>query len=218
MLGQVTLAANANRDGLGLGRRYSADVRAIEGPRGRQADAHAIRAGFAGPNDTLGRPSFDYVKSGDVIRVGLFLDAVFSAPPIASFRGALGNNANLRLVRIDQSQLGSGITGYAGTLVVDVQALNDFNKLDDVVRLVAGIAQGAGLSVLMGSTRGEFISKVESTGGNVTPSITPPGSAGGTVSDIGESISGFVGGLAQSPVTLAVILGAAVILVIAAKK
>jgi len=175
------------------------------------AGMQASSYGFSG----IQRPTYDYVRNGDVIRVSVFLDAVFSVPPIGAFRSALASNSHLRLISLDQSQLGTLVTGYAGALIVTVQALNDFSKLDDVTRLVAGIAQGAGLAVLINSTRGEFVSQVEDTGGTVTPTIpgpstNQPGSA--------PDFSGFFKGLTSSPVTLAVIVGGAVLLLAAMKK
>lgn len=194
---------------------------AIQGISSAQAAAQRGGAfnGFQGLGAQDNRPSYDYVRAGDVIRIRLFLDAVFTTPPIDAFRNRLANAGGVRLVNLDQSGLGSLISGYAGALVVEVQATSDFSRLDDVTRLVAGVAQGAGLSVLIGSTRGEFVSKVEATGGNVPSNIPAPGSNNPNgANDVSKALSDFFSNLTKSPVTLAVILGAAVVLVIAAKK
>lgn len=157
------------------------------------------------------RPTFDYVKAGDVIRIRLMLDTAFAGLRLDEFRNAIGSNANVRLVSIDASQLGMLISGYSGPLVVTVQALSDFSRLDDVTRLVAGIAQASGLNVLINTTRGEFISKVEQTGGEVQPSIeeNKPGAS--------DTVSRFVDNLTASPISLAVIIGGVVLLAFMAK-
>lgn len=178
------------------------------------AGIQASSYGFSG----IQRPTYDYVRAGDVIRVSVFLDAVFSVPPIGAFRSAIASNSHLRLISLDQSQLGTLITGYAGALLVTVQALNDFSKLDDVTRLVAGIAQGAGLSVLINSTRGEFVTQVEDTGGSVAPTLPGPGASSGASSGVSAGVSDFFSSLTSSPVTLAVIVGGAVLLLAAMKK
>ena len=158
------------------------------------------------------RPSIDYVRAGDVIRVNLVWKRATQwftfdmAPIYTAFKGALGNAFNV----VAMSPVESWAPG--GTISVDVQTRGDFSRLADVVSVVANRAQSAGLSVDVASTRGEFISKVETTGGTPEPTIRDPR----------EQPSGgfedFFNNLTKSPVTLAVILGAAVVLVIAAKK
>ncbi len=175
-------------------------------------------SGLAGPEQNA-RPSLDYVRAGDVIRIQLYLDAGFSTPNIAGLRNAIAGNTHLRLVNLDSSQLATVLGGYTGALIVEVQALNDFSKVDDVVTYMAGIAQGAGLSVLISETRGGFVSQVEQTAGTVPSNIPAPGATGASgAGGTGEAISNFFSNLTQSPTTLALILGAAVVLVIAAKK
>lgn len=171
-----------------------------------------------GDSGTASRPTFDYVRAGDVARISLALDTAFAGLNTSAFRQALGASGHVRVVNMDSSGLGTVITGYVGNLIVDVQPLNDFAHLDDLVRYVAGVAQQAGLNVLLSSTRGDFVSKVEDTSGNVPATIPAPGNVPGTGNSATDAISNFFSGLTQSPTTLAVILGAAVILVIAAKK
>jgi hypothetical protein len=169
------------------------------------------------PFGSLGdsRPAVDYVRSGDVIRIVLLLDTSFSGLQLDAFRNYLANLSALRIVNLDASGLGTVLTGYSGNLIIEVQARSDFSKLDDVTRLVAGTAQSAGLNVLLSSSRGEFVSKVEDTGGNVPSNIPAPNQ---TSSGLGNSLSTFASGLTSSPVTLAVIVVGVVVLVIAAKK
>lgn len=164
--------------------------------------------GFSG----IERPTYDYVRGGDVIRVLLNLDTAFAGLNVTPFRTALANSRGLRLVSLDQSQLGSVITGYAGPLIVTVQTLNDFARLDDVTRLVAGLAQQSGLHVLLNSSRGEFITQVEDTGGKVAPTITDQSGNKPSENDLGSSFKYFFDSLTSSPVTLAVIIGGVVIL------
>lgn len=166
-----------------------------------------------GDTGTAARPTFDYVRNGDLVRVSLLLDTSFSGLNTDAFRQALGASGHVRVVNMDSSRLSTIIGGYSGTLIVDVQPLNDFSHLDDLLRWVAGVAQSSGLPVVISSSKADFVSKVEDTGGSVNSGIPAPGAGGN-----GNALSNFFGGLAQSPTTLAVILGAAVILVIAAKK
>jgi len=172
--------------------------------------------GFSGPEEL--RPSFDYVRAGDLVRVRLFLDAQFGgAPPVGTFRTSIGLRS-MRVVQIDQSGLSSFINGYSGPLIVEVQPLVDFARLDDLVRLVAGTGQQSGLKVLISGTRGEFVSKVETTAGQLPSTIPAPSAPGSPPAPLGDSLGGFFQGLTSSPVTLAVTLTAVVLLVIAAKK
>lgn len=154
-----------------------------------------------------GRPTFDYVRAGDLIRVRLSYGAALYFGDSSIFpklRTQVGNTFNL--VRMDTAQ-----TNWfgGGTVLIDLQPRIDFARLNDVVATVAGMAQNAGLSVDVPNTHGEFVAKVEETNGQVPLSIPAPGNSGG---QSGFSFGGFLGGLTSSPVTLAVILVAVVIL------
>jgi len=172
-------------------------------------------AGLSGLGD-VSRPSVDYVKAGDVIRVNVVWSRatdwfVFDMTPIYNaFRDALGRTFNVMAV--------SPLTNWTpgGTIVVDVQVRGDFSRLNDVVSIVAHEAQAAGLGVNVAQTRGEFISKVETTGGTSPPTIRDPNKTNDDTAS--KKIEDFFNSLTSSPVTLAVILGTAVVLVIAARK
>ncbi len=176
-------------------------------------------SGFSGLGETRidasyfnQRPSVDYVKAGDVIRVNVVWNRATgwfvtdTASIYAAFRAKLSGAFNVAAMSPAENWT------PGGTIAVDVQTRGDFSKLADVVSIVASNAQSAGLSVDVARTRGEFVSKVEETGGTPTPTIRDPRE------QQSSSIESFFSNLTQSPVTLAVILGAAVILVIAAKK
>ncbi len=166
------------------------------------------------------RPTVDYVKAGDVVRVYVFYSAglYFSSTTIpAAFVQNLRSAFNI--VRAPSSA-----PGGERAWIVDVQPRSDYNQLGDVVSVVLNAAQRAGLNVNAGASYGQFVSQVE-TGGTVPPVSLPTPSpdsdaVGRTVWDTptGDSISNFISSLTKSPVTLAVIAGAAVLLVIAAKK
>lgn len=178
----------------------------------------AAYAGLSGLGETridasyFERPSVDYVKAGDVIRVNVVWTRandwfVFDTASIYNaFRNALGRTFNVSAM----SPVENWTPG--GTIAVDVQTRGDFSRLNDVVSIVASNAQSAGLSVDVSRTRGEFVSKAETTGGAPVPTIRDPREQSGS------GIESFFNNLTQSPVTLAVILGAAVVLVIAAKR
>lgn len=179
--------------------------------------------GFAGLGATDDRPTIDYVKAGDVIRVYVAIDAGLyfgSSSFSATFVNRLKSAFNL--VK-PPTGVGGGVFSNTTGWVVDLQPRSDYAKLSDVVAVVLHEAQESGLNVNVSQSYGQFVSKVETAG--VTPPITlpTPGLPLGTQAapqqpGIGDGLSNFFGGLTQSPVTLAVILGAAVVLVIAAKK
>lgn len=161
------------------------------------------------------RPSYDYVKKGDVIRVSLAVYATGAASlDISNFRARLGSNSSVALLQIDTSDFRGVYIAYTGHLIVDVQARNDFAKLDDVVRLVAGIAQGSGLSVVAQDTRGEFVSRVEDSGGKIDPTIRPPASDDTNSSALDK----WFKDLQSSPMSLALIIGGAALLLFAVKR
>lgn len=108
-----------------------------------------------------------------------------------------------------------------GSMRLRVKVLTDgYANASDAASVVAGAAAALGYNVT-GST-GVLVSAAPSgsgapvpTSGQVfDPSTAPNSNQGGGVSD---SVSQFFDNLTKSPTTLAVILGAAVILVIAAK-
>lgn len=149
----------------------------------------ATIAGFSGLGE-LGqasdpRPTYDYVRSGDVLRIALNLDTSFGGYDASAFRNALASSGHLALVNLDQSQVGTILTGHTGQIIATVQALNDFSHLADVLSYVAGLAQSSGLYVLLNSSRAEFVSKVEQSGGNIAPTIPgPPGPQGDPASSL----------------------------------
>lgn len=164
------------------------------------------------------RPSVDYVRAGDVIRVYIAIN------PGLYFGG--GNEAAAFMNQIKQSlnvvHAPTDASGYFGSRawVVDVQPRSDYARLADVTSIVLSVAQAAGLSVNTGTSYAQFVSKVESTGTTPPTTLPTPGANLPTGADGGPlaPVTNFLSGLTQSPVTLAVILGAAVVLVIAAKK
>lgn len=171
-----------------------------------------LQAGFTGLGDAA--QVVDYVRAGDVIRVSVAwyratASWVFDPTPIyTSFKAKLGTNFNVVAMQPTSYWLPGGV------IVVDIQTRGDFSRLNDVVSIVASNAQSAGLDVNVSATRGEFVSRAQTTGGNLPNTLPDPK----TDNSAGKSVEDFIGNLTSSPVTLAVILGAAVVLVIAAKK
>jgi len=161
------------------------------------------------------RPTIDYVKAGDVIRVYVAIDAglYFGGGDIgAKFQQELAKAFNVVRAPSDAS-------GFFGSRawVVDVQPRSDYNRLQDITSVVLHAAQAAGLNANPGVSYGQFVSKVETTGTTPPTTLPTPGAPASNTGS-GDGLANFFSGLTQSPVTLAVILGAAVILVIAAKK
>lgn len=163
------------------------------------------------------RPTIDYVKAGDVIRVyiainpGLYFGGSDEA---AKFRFEIAKAFNVVRAPTDAS-------GFFGSRawVVDVQSRSDYSQLTHAVSVVLNAAQNSGLSVNAGTSYGQFVSKVETTGTTPATTLPTPGAAiPGDNDGNANPLGNFFSGLTQSPVTLAVILGAAVVLVIAAKK
>lgn len=175
------------------------------------------------------RPYFDYVRTGDVIRVQVFLDAAalgYGATEFNRFHNTMISQPAFELLATDASQL--SFLHNDGPLIVDVRSRMDRAHLSDVVGDVAHIAYLAGFSVLTSSTRGEFASRVPDEGGGAQPVNTTipapsgstyysPGSAGPSAKGPLDSIGDFVKRLAEQPVTLSLIIGGLVVLVIAAK-
>lgn len=189
-------------------------IQSLQAERQRAAYTGLGALGSTAPNV---RPTVDYVRAGDVLRVYIAIDAglYFGSSSFANtFVNRLKNSFN---VLNAPTAVGGGIVVKATGWVIDVQPRSDYSKLRDAVSVVLGDAQAAGLNVNAGLSYGQFISKVEDAG--VTPPVTLPAPATpGTNNTVIGAVGGFFDNLTQSPVTLAVILGAAVILVIAAKK
>lgn len=160
------------------------------------------------------RPTVDYVRAGDVIRVyiainpGLYFGGSDEA---ARFKDKV--SAVFNVVRAP-SDAGSVFGSRAW--VVDVQPRSDYAQLNHAVSVVLNAAQNAGLNVNAGTSYGQFVSKVDVTGTTPITDLPTPGAQIPGAS--GDGITNFFSGLTQSPVTLAVILGAAVVLVMMAKK
>lgn len=162
------------------------------------------------------RPSIDYVKAGDVIRVYIAINPGLyfgGADESAKFAQEIKSAFNVVRAPADAS-------GYFGSRawVVDVQPRSDYSRLQDATSVVLHAAQESGLNVNAGTSYGQFVSKVETTGITPPTSLPIPGAPSGNTPSVTDSFSSFFSGLTSSPVTLAVILGAAVVLVIAAKK
>lgn len=163
------------------------------------------------------RPSIDYVRAGDVIRVYVAFHPAFYLFNLGSIGPLFIQNLGHAFNVIRAPAHAEGARAW----IVDVQPRSDYARLDDVKSVVLNAAQNAGLSVAVGASYAQFVSKVEAVGTTPPASIPTPGESSngvGSGSGIGDTIGNFFSGLTQSPVTLAVILGAAVILVIAAKK
>lgn len=162
------------------------------------------------------RPSVDYVKAGDVIRVYIADAGGFYFGGGAAIASAFTDRLRAAFnVVVAPAGTGGGVLANTQAWVVDVQPRSDYAKLSDAVSVVLHEAQAAGLNVNAGQSYGQFVSKVETTGGTPTTTIPSPSPApGGT----NNSIANFFENLTQSPTTLAVILGAAVLLVVAMKN
>jgi hypothetical protein len=128
------------------------------------------------------------------------------------------NSSGFHVINLDDSNLNM-VTG--GSIRARVQVLSDgFSSAQDAASVVAGAASALGYNVV-GFSGSLVLSAAQGNVSGTTqsgqtfdpftvPDTTAPSAAG--------SISDFIGSLTKSPVTLAVVLGAAVILVIAAKK
>lgn len=179
------------------------------------AQNRAPYTAFAGLGAADNRPSVDYVRAGDVIRVNLAWDRpvrIFEldqAGLYTRFKAALQGKFNVLAMSPQTYWISAG-----GDITIDLQPRGDFARLADVVSIVAHDAQNAGMQVNVAATRAEFISKVEATGGT-TPTTLPDPRTG---PQIGSESGSFLNNLAQSPTTLALILGAAVALIVAVKR
>lgn len=162
------------------------------------------------------RPSVDYVKAGDVIRVYIADAGGFYFGGGAAIASAFTNRLRSAFnVLVAPAGAGGGVFTNTQAWITDVQPRSDYARLGDVVAVVLHEAQEAGLNVNAGQSYGQFVSKVETTGGTPPPTLPSPSRP---TLDTDNTVSKFFENLTQSPIALAVILGAAVILVIAAKK
>lgn len=156
------------------------------------------------------RPSFDYVRRGDVIRVSFEWSNALPANATSErdFRSALEKSFSV------VNFLPSRDWTFGGRIVVDIQPRSDYSRLTDVTSVVLHDAS-AYFNVNNLTARAEFVSKVEDTGGTVTGGIQLPatGEGGGA-----NALSDFFTNLTASPVTLAVVIGGAVLLLAAMKK
>ena len=163
------------------------------------------------------RPNSAYVKAGDVIRVSVMQDGYWLGYPDQQWAAiAQGLAANFRVLAVDHSQVSALTKG--GPVTIEVQTLSDFASINDVASIVQNAVYQAGFSfVEWDQTRADFISKVETTGGNVPPRIPNPydNYPGPSAWD---HLDKLVTNLTESPMSLAIVVGAAVLLVIAVKR
>ena len=132
------------------------------------------------------------------------------------------NNSGFRVINLDASNLGS--FGGGGSIRVRAQITNDgYNSVQDAASVISGAAsylgynatgfQGVLVSTPQQAQAGTGAGETQT--GQTYGAETAPGASGGAAAN---PLTDFIGNLTKSPTTLAVILGAAVILVIAAKK
>lgn len=174
--------------------------------------------GFSGLGDSSG-------ASGQALR-GSVVDVVLNvgqAWRVLSYTRTLTqalkdrlNNAGFQVQNIDDSNLAL-LTG--GTIRIRVAILTDgYASAQDVASVVGGAASALGYNVT--SSSGVLVSSGPNagTGTGSSGQVYAPPATSNTPGSIGDTVSSFVDSLTKSPVTLAVIAGAVVILVIAAKK
>ncbi len=128
------------------------------------------------------------------------------------------NSSGFHVVNLDDSALNS-VTG--GTIRARVQILTDgYASARDAASVVAGAASALGYNVvgfagtLVSSGAAATLPGSTQSGQQFDPSTVPSVSGAET----GGGLQDFISSLTKSPTTLAVIAGAAVLLVIAAKK
>jgi hypothetical protein len=128
------------------------------------------------------RPSADYVRVGDVIRVYFEVRALWSSrsyyqKPLSKLRDAV--NEYFRVIKIDDS----GLDAARPNLIIDVQtSKTDQGHIDDVAKGITGIAVRLGFSIAYNanSPRAEFITRVEENPEIVQPkTIADPKAPGG---------------------------------------
>lgn len=174
-----------------------------------------IQAGFQG----LG--AFGDAASGQALR-GSIVDVTLEinfANRVVGYTATLTraliarlNSSGFSVLNLDDSNLNT-VTG--GTIRARVQVLsNGYATARDAASVVAGAASALGYNVVGFTGTVAAVPSGEATGGTgqVFDASTTPGNKLDT-----SSLSGFFESLTSSPTTLAVIAGAAVLLVIAVK-
>lgn len=122
------------------------------------------------------RPTFDYVRAGDVVRVTIPLQSgiyLAQGDVLSAIANAV-RGSNLNYIN------GSTPGLFGGSLAIDVQAGNDFSHLADIASIVQTAAQGVGGIVASGPASGAFVSKVEATGGTMQAQQVPPNTNAGS--------------------------------------
>lgn len=148
------------------------------------------------PSSTT-RPSYDYVRGGDVVRVTIPLSSgiyLQQGDVLSAIANAV-RTANLSYVS------GSLPGAFGGSMTIDVQPQNDFSHLSDVASIVQAQAQGAGGLTTSGPASAAFVSRVESTGGTIQAASLPPQPDGG-----GSSITLAQLGLVAAVVILGIVI------------
>ncbi len=180
----------------------------------RQRAAYTGLSGLDGVSDQALRGSV----VDAVLSIGL-VNRVFSySQALTNELAARLNVSGFRILNIDDSNL-SSFTG--GTIRVRAQVLTDgYANASDAASVIGGAAAAIGYNVtnsggvLVSSAPAISGALVPTTGASYDPSTVPDNKPSGDKNPFGD----FFKNLTASPVTLAVILGAAVVLVIAAKK
>jgi|ERR1043165_4945430 len=166
------------------------------------------------------RPTIDYVRAGDVIRGSVTINAtLFQYGPDEEARlrnGLAAANLIVRGISFTTSQ-GPFWSLVGGPTIIEVQTLSDYSSINDVADVMAHAVYDAGYQVNWADTHAEFISKVEQTGVTPAPQIPSPYTYGSSPNAT-DQFSKFFENLTQSPISLAVLVGAAVLLVIAVKR
>src|SRR5690348_5127197 len=77
----------------------------------------------------------------------------------------------LQTAALDRSQMSFFGDLGGGPFILEVQPLSDYANINDVADILALIVYEAGFPLVWESTRAEFVSKVEQTGGTLAPTI-----------------------------------------------
>lgn len=143
------------------------------------------------------RPSYDYVRAGDVIRISLPVGAgvyLVQGDVLSAIADGVRQSNMTYINGSTPGILGGGFT-------VDVQPGSDYAHLVDVASIVQSIAQGQGGFVSGGPASAAFVSKVENTKGQVKANAPPPP---GQAPQISQGL--LLGGAAIVGVVLLVVL------------
>lgn len=153
------------------------------------------------------RPSYDYVKKGDVVRIAFSWSNQTPAATSAesTLRQRLAQYFNV--VNFNSSR---GWT-FNGNVSVDLQTRSDYSHIADITSIVLHQAEAAGFTVWSGGAQAEFVSKVEDTGGDAKAGIKIPGTDP-------NQLEKLVDNLTSSPMSLALILGGAALLLFVVKR